>query len=99
MRAPMRLRPAPNPGITRATLSALTLATTFVAGSRFLQIFDDQRAELFELLLLLLFVVSFCWLALSFWSAVGGIAALGLHRQWRTLARCVGDRPAPDRGI
>ncbi|MGE0117765.1 MAG: glucans biosynthesis glucosyltransferase MdoH [Dongiaceae bacterium] len=97
MRLPMRLRPVPSPGITRATLSALTLATTFIAGSRFLQIFDDQRAELFELLLLLLFVISFCWLALSFWSAVGGFVALGLHRQWRTLARRTADLP-PDSG-
>jgi membrane glycosyltransferase len=95
MRVQTPLRAAPSPGITRAMLFALTLATTFVAGTRFLQIFDDQRAELFEVFLLLLFVVSFSWLALSFWSAVGGFLALGLHRQWRALARWAGHKPSP----
>ena len=61
------LRVGPRPDFTRVTLFALTLATTFMAGSQFLQIFDDHRAEVFEVSLLLLFVVGFCWLALSFW--------------------------------
>ncbi len=95
MRVRTPLRPVPSPGVTRATLFALTLSTTFVAGLQFLQIFDDQRAELFEIFLLLLFVVSFCWLALSFWSAVGGFLSLGLHRQWRALARWASHRPSP----
>jgi len=93
------LRPGPSPGLIRAALLALTLATTFVAGSQFLRIFDDHRAELFEIVLLLLFVVSFSWLALSFWSAVGGFLALGLHGPWRALGRRAGHPPPPpDRG-
>ncbi len=80
----------PRPDIARATLFALTLATTFMAGSQFLQIFDDHRAELFEVSLLLLFVVGFCWLALSFWSAIGGFLSLARHWQWRGL-----EMPAP----
>ena len=73
------LRLGPRPDFTRVTLFALTLATTFLAGSQFLQIFDDHRAELFEVSLLLLFVVGFCWLALSFWSAIGGFLSLARH--------------------
>jgi len=93
------LRPSPRPGDIRATLFALTLTITFLAGSRFLQIFEDQRAELFEVFLLLLFITSFWWLALSFWSAVGGFLALGLHRQWRSLARwSSGPLTPPERG-
>src|SRR5436190_20648728 len=76
----------PHPGIIRVMLFALTVATTGVAGSQFLQIFDDHRAQLFEVSLLLLFVVGFCWLALSFWSAIGGFLSLLRHWQWRGLA-------------
>ncbi len=83
----------PRPDITRVTLFALTLATTFMAGSQFLQIFDDRRAELFEVFLLLLFVIGFCWLALSFWSAIGGFLSLGRHWQWRGLAMPQADQP------
>src|SRR5262245_6105611 len=86
MTTPATLRPTASPGGIRAVLLALTLLTTFLAGSRFLQIFDDQRAEPFEVFLLLLFTASFWWLALSFWSAVGGFLSLGLNRQWRSLA-------------
>ena len=80
------LRPTASPGGIRAVLFALTLLTTFLAGSRFLQIFNDQRAEPFEVFLLLLFTASFWWLALSFWSATGGFLSLGLNRQWHSLA-------------
>jgi membrane glycosyltransferase len=84
----------PRADLTRATLFALTLATTGMAGSQFLQIFDDHRAELFEVSLLLLFVVGFCWLALSFWSAIGGFLSLGWHWQWRGLHAPAADEPA-----
>ncbi|HEY7688085.1 MAG TPA: glucans biosynthesis glucosyltransferase MdoH, partial [Dongiaceae bacterium] len=90
-RPPTSLRPRPWPALVRTTLFSLTVATAFVAGSQFLQIFD-HRAEPFEIFLLLLFIASFSWLALSFWSAAGGFLALGLHRQWRALARWA-DRP------
>jgi membrane glycosyltransferase len=80
------LRPTPSPSATRGILFALTLLTTFLAGSQFIQIFDDQRAEPFEIFLLLLFTASFWWLALSFWAAVGGFLALGLNRPWHALA-------------
>src|SRR5262245_19579478 len=83
----------PRPDAARVTLFALTLVTTFVAGAQFLQIFDDHRAELFEVSLLLLFVVGFCWLALSFWSAIGGFLALGRHWQWRGLTAAAADAP------
>src|SRR5262245_41623637 len=89
------LRPTASPGGIRVALLALTLVTTFLAGSRFLQIFDDQRAEPFEIFLLLLFTASFWWLALSFWSAVGGFLALGMNRQWRTLASWADHAPPP----
>jgi len=89
------LRLGPRPDFTRVTLFALTLATTFLAGSQFLQIFDDHRAELFEVSLLLLFVVGFCWLALSFWSAIGGFLSLARHWQWRGLAMPAAGEAAP----
>jgi len=79
------LRFGPRPDLIRVTLFALTVATTAMAGSQFLQIFDDHRAQLFEVSLLLLFVVGFSWLALSFWSAIGGFLSLGWHWQWRGL--------------
>ena len=45
----------PHPVIIRVMVFALTLATAALAGSQFLQIFDDHRAEIFEISLLLLF--------------------------------------------
>jgi membrane glycosyltransferase len=85
------LRFGPRPVVIRVMLFALTLATTFMAGSQFLQIFDDHRAEVFEVSLLLLFVVGFCWLALSFWSAIGGFLSLMRHWQCRGLAMPAAD--------
>jgi membrane glycosyltransferase len=95
VKTPLRL--GPRPDITRVTLFALTLATTFMAGSQFLQIFDDHRAELFEVSLLLLFVVGFCWLALSFWSAIGGFLSLARHWQWRGLTMAEASAPLAGR--
>jgi membrane glycosyltransferase len=86
-----RTRPGPPPAITRTTIFVLTLATAFVAGLQFLKIFEDHRAEPFELWLLLFFVASSSWLALSFWSAVGGFVALA--RRWRFPGLAL---PAPD---
>jgi membrane glycosyltransferase len=88
-------RLGPRPDIIRVTLFALTLATTAMAGSRFLQIFDDRHAELFEVSFLLLFVVGFCWLALSFWSALGGFISLARNWQWRGLEMSAADAEAP----
>ena len=75
------VRRSPAPTAIRLTLLVLTLATTFAAGLRFLHIFEDLRAEPLELALLMLFVISFSWLALSFWSAIGGY--LSLLSRWR----------------
>jgi membrane glycosyltransferase len=83
----------PRPDLIRVVLFSLTVATTAMAGSQFLQIFDDHRAELFEVSLLLLFVIGFCWLALSFWSAIGGFLSLGWHWQWRGLRMPAADDP------
>jgi membrane glycosyltransferase len=88
-------RLGPRPDIIRVTLFALTLATTAMAGSQFLQIFDDRHAELFEVSFLLLFVVGFCWLALSFWSALGGFISLARNWQWRGLEMSAADAEAP----
>ena len=75
-------RRSPAPTAIRLALFMLTLATTFFAGSRFLHIFEDLRAEPLELALLMLFVLTFSWLALSFWSAIGGY--LSLLSRWRS---------------
>src|SRR5215475_9164166 len=86
------VRRSPAPTAIRLTLLVLTLATTFAAGLRFLHIFEDLRAEPLEIALLMLFVISFSWLALSFWSAIGGY--LSLLSRWRAPGLTIPSAPA-----
>jgi membrane glycosyltransferase len=67
----------PRPRLRRAAFFGLVLATIAAAAAMLFDILAANGLEPVEIAILVLFVVNFVWIALSFWTAVAGFIVRG----------------------
>jgi len=93
--------PIPFLGARRALFAALVLGTTAAGGALMVDILRADGISLLEVGILVLFVLTFGWISVSFWNGVLGFLLLLFRRDPLTLERTLtgeGEPGAPIRG-